>query len=401
MDTYTGKLDLAETSSIKKTSLLILVDWFEPGYKAGGPIRSCTNLVRALEDKFNVYIITSDRDYGDTEPYPGIERDRWNQYTELSKVWYCSQEKQSYKYLKHIISELNPEHIYLNSMYSVVYTLWPLWMKHRRVIQSRIVLAPRGMLQEGAMSFKKNKKRIFLLGFKLLGIQKKITFHATDSQEVEDISLNLGKGLDIVEISNIPDRSTGELAVRLKKPGELKMVSVARISAKKNILFLLKPLKHIETRLSLDIIGPLEDEAYWEQCKTLIQSFEDRHKVSYLGELPYSEIKKVLTSYHLYILPTKGENYGHSIFEALQAGLPVLISDRTPWRYLSSQKAGWDLPLENPTAYTEAIKNMIAFDQEEYNIWSSNAWTYARDIANNSYAILVKKYQILFKYGES
>lgn len=40
-------------------NVLILSDWFYPAYKAGGPITSLTNLVKCIEDKVNVTILTS------------------------------------------------------------------------------------------------------------------------------------------------------------------------------------------------------------------------------------------------------------------------------------------------------------------------------------------------------
>ena len=32
------------------------------------------------------------------------------------------------------------------------------------------------------------------------------------------------------------------------------------------------------------------------------------------------------------MLPTRGENFGHVIFEAISNGLPSMISDKTPWK---------------------------------------------------------------------
>lgn len=49
----------------RKPQLIILSDWFAPGYRAGGPITSCVNLSYAMRDYFDVKIITSDRDFGD------------------------------------------------------------------------------------------------------------------------------------------------------------------------------------------------------------------------------------------------------------------------------------------------------------------------------------------------
>jgi glycosyltransferase involved in cell wall biosynthesis len=62
----------------------------------------------------------------------------------------------------------------------------------------------------------------------------------------------------------------------------------------------------------------------------------------------------------LFFLPTLGENFGHAIFEALSSGVPVLISDRTPWQNLASQSAGWSFPLHEPQAFVASIETLAA-----------------------------------------
>ena len=54
-------------------------------------------------------------------------------------------------------------------------------------------------------------------------------------------------------------------------------------------------------------------------------------------------------------LPTLGENFGHAIAEALAAGLPPVISDRTPWRDLDRHGAGTVLSLEEPGKFADEL----------------------------------------------
>ena len=73
----------------RKPQLIILSDWFAPGYRAGGPITSCVNLAYAMRDYFDVKIITSDRDFGDRKPYASISPNRWAEYDREINVLYC------------------------------------------------------------------------------------------------------------------------------------------------------------------------------------------------------------------------------------------------------------------------------------------------------------------------
>ena len=57
--------------------ILITCDYYLPGWKAGGPIRSLSALVEYLGDEFQFKVITRDRDFGDSKPYAGVEINKW------------------------------------------------------------------------------------------------------------------------------------------------------------------------------------------------------------------------------------------------------------------------------------------------------------------------------------
>ena len=64
----------------KRRSILLFTDWFEPGFKAGGPIRSCVHFVQQMKEAYNIYVFTTDRDLNETAAYPNIETDTWLEY---------------------------------------------------------------------------------------------------------------------------------------------------------------------------------------------------------------------------------------------------------------------------------------------------------------------------------
>ena len=49
--------------------ILTFVDYYLPGYKAGGPIRTIANMVSQLGGEFEFLIVTRERDFLDTVPY--------------------------------------------------------------------------------------------------------------------------------------------------------------------------------------------------------------------------------------------------------------------------------------------------------------------------------------------
>ena len=57
--------------------ILCLTDYYLPGFKAGGPIRTLSNIVERLGEEFHFSFVTRDRDLGDVHPYINVEIDSW------------------------------------------------------------------------------------------------------------------------------------------------------------------------------------------------------------------------------------------------------------------------------------------------------------------------------------
>ena len=98
-----------------------------------------------------------------------------------------------------------------------------------------------------------------------------------------------------------------------------------------------------------------------------IQNSPSNIKISYHGELDSTKVNEFLCGYHLFSMLSLGENFGHSIFESLLAGTPVLISDKTPWSKLQKSNAGWDVKLNDQSAIVTLIEEIADLDQEGYD----------------------------------
>ena len=145
--------------------ILVLIDWYLPGYKAGGPITSVSNLIKALNSKFDFSVITRDTDYCESTPYGNIESDTWIVGNDELRSYYFSTSKLNVISLIKVLRNERFDYLYINSLYSKYFTIVPLlFLKSSKY---NIIVAPRGMLSEGAKNVKSFKKRMF---FKIFNI---------------------------------------------------------------------------------------------------------------------------------------------------------------------------------------------------------------------------------------
>jgi glycosyltransferase involved in cell wall biosynthesis len=376
---------------MQKPKLLLFTDWYLPGFKAGGPIQSCKNLVGLLKDTYQIFILTSDRDLCEPAPYPDVVVNQWTTIHDSVNIFYASPEKINKRFLKELFAEIQPEYIYLNSMYSFKFTILPVMAYGNYQNQPKIVLAPRGMLQDGAVQYKKLKKIIFLNITRLLGWGKKIHFHATDAQEVQDVMKYYPKAA-VSMVQNIPNYSFETNNQTAKQPGELKLVFLSRISPKKNLHSAIKWLKEkqLPFKWSFDIYGGIEDQAYFEELKTLSEGIP----VNFKGPIDNKLVNETLQRYHCFVLPTFAENFGHAIFEALCAGLPVILSYNTPWLQLKEKKAGINIDIDAPAEYIQALEFFAGLNEAAFEQWRAGAKKMAKDYVDSGNYLM--KYTELF-----
>jgi glycosyltransferase involved in cell wall biosynthesis len=143
-------------------------------------------------------------------------------------------------------------------------------------------------------------------------------------------------------------------------------------------MFALRFLKQCTANvIHYDLIGPVYDEAYWQECQSVVRELPSNIVVNYRGSIHSEMIPSELQSYDVMLLPTTGENFGHTILESFMAGCPVIISDRTPWKQLEKAMAGREIPLEEPERFVSAVNEFAAMEPAVFEQWSKSAFAFA------------------------
>ena len=369
--------------------VVIFTEGFTPAKQYGGPVVSIQNIINNCKDvKF--YVITSNREKNGKEL--DVVSNKWIEKNGFSII-YVDSKFISIQKLKHLLEEVKPNSIYLNSTYSYKEIMATnSYAKHNSL--KKIIIAPRGQLQDNALNNKKFKKKIYMILFKLFLNNKNFIWHSTDVIETNAIKKRISNKANIVEIKNLPTKTCKSNNLNFWGEGKIRFIYLARIHRLKGLLLAIKAIKQSKyfDKIEFDIYGPISDNAYWDICTKEMIGFNN---IKYCGLVDHDNVSNTLRSYHTYILPTETENYGHSIVEALVNNLPVIISDKTPWNSLADYCAGFIVKNNVVSEYVNVVDEFCSLNISDYNKLLKNVEKYSEEVVFNNED--VEKYDNLFK----
>lgn len=362
-----------------KDKILIIMGRYLPGYKDGGPVRSIINLTDYLGDEYDFYILAYDRDHGDTEPYPNIKINNWNKVRK-SNVYYVSPKGYTFRRIKQLAKDVDL--IYVCGCFSN-YSIKTLILKRLKKIKNPVVIAAMGLFSPGALQIKSFKKKLFVKIFNFLGMFKNIYWSATSSMEKNDIINIVNTKKDQIYIAeDLPRTVHPERILKNKTKGHIRIVFISRFTPKKNLKQAINILQQVKCNVDFVLYGPDENKAYWEECKKELERLPSNVKWKWEGILNSEKVVVTLKQYEIFLFPTKGENYGHVIQEALSAGCACIISDQTPWQDLEIEGVGYVFPLDSNKPFVDAIEKYAAMDRDEFQKISDRAHEYAIKVSN-------------------
>jgi glycosyltransferase involved in cell wall biosynthesis len=267
-----------------------------------------------------------------------------------------------------------------------------------------VVIAPRGEFSQGALGLKARKKQIYLSSANTLGLYNNMIWQASSEHEVNDIKREMGKRIQKISIapdlpSAVPQLPVMQQCSDTHSDCPLKIIFLSRISPKKNLDYALGVLAQVKAEIQFDLYGIVDDQEYWRQCRDLIEGLPENIRVEYKGCIVHEKVFEIFSQYDLFFLPTKGENFGHVIYESLSAGTPPLISDQTPWRDFEEKGVGWVLSLDDMGAFVRTIDQFVRIDCKSRCAMRERARQYAVEVNQNSAVLQANKDLFLTALG--
>ena len=359
-----------------KPRVLIYVKHYKPGFRAGGPTRSLVNIVDSLYKKIDFFIVCLGRDHNSYNSYQKIKKNLWIKKFNVNIYYYSKENINPFFYHKTHI-KVKPDLVYVNSFFDLFFSFFPLLIYKLFLNNVPILISPRGELQDAALKIKKQKKFFYLFVCKALNLHSTVQWHATSDDVRNNIKKN-GFGLDnkIHIASNISVFNKKKINYKKKEKGSLNIILPARISMMKNTYFAVELISRLNNKkINFDIYGTIEDNNYWKKCLTLINSSSESN-IKYCGEYSNEELDEKFAMYDLMFLPTMGENFGHSILESFARGLPVLISDNTPWTNLNKFNVGYDINLNKPEDFISKIEFFLNMNNHDLLVMRKSCVNY-------------------------
>lgn len=221
-----------------------------------------------------------------------------------------------------------------------------------------LIVSPHGMLGAEALRFSQAKKTLFWHLLQRHGVAGAACWHATSDKEADDIrTFGIRAPVAVVPIGiDLPTPSA--------QPRACEVLFLGRLHAKKGLDALLRVWPSLAARhpdWTLRIVGPQDDaaaayRATAERANVPNIRFED----AVYGERKWDCYRRA----SLFVLPTRDENFGIVVAEALAAETPVICSDGAPWSGLVDHGAGWWIA-QSDAALAGALSDAIAVGDDE------------------------------------
>jgi glycosyltransferase involved in cell wall biosynthesis len=230
-------------------------------------------------------------------------------------------------------------------------------------------LWPHGVLLRIQRRFGARKKWLYdrLFTRRILNNASVIVYSSRKEQsESADLHPNVPSviipdGMDLEDFSKLPPRGRFRARYLNGFDGPL-VVFLARLNGKKGIELLIRSMRLVVSRhpgTRLAIIGGPDPPSYIERVYGWLEECGMTSATVVTGNVSAEGKLEALADADVFMLPSEGENFGYSVFEAMACGVPVVVSDVLDYgAAIAAAGAGFAEP-RDPERFAEAALRLI------------------------------------------
>lgn len=228
-----------------------------------------------------------------------------------------------------------------------------------------VVLSPHGSFEPWAIRHKRLKKLIGWYLYQRRNVRHAAVLHAAAELERQSIArlrvanhvAVIPNPVDIPRLTDLPGRS-GEVGRRRRA------LFLARIHPVKGLDLLLEAWFRVKPRgWELVIVGG-GDRQHVALVEAQVRRLKLGDVVSFAGHLEGTAKWAQYRASDLFVLPSRSENFGLVVAEALAAETPVIATVAAPWAALPELGCGWSVPVSVEGIATALEQAVGATDEE-------------------------------------
>ena len=238
--------------------------------------------------------------------------------------------------------------------------------QHSRRRGMPLVISPRGMMSAWAWQHRGWRKRVSRALVHPAALENATAWHATSAEEAEEIRA-LGfrqpvcvapNGIDCPPVEQLHIAATYWRDTCPALADRKVALFYSRFHQKKRVLELIELWRAQAPADWLLLLVGIPQDYTAEQLEAYARKFPGAARVlAYHGTgrpPPYAVAS-------LFLLPSHNENFGLVIAEAMAHGVPVAVTDTTPWRAVNQHGRGWCVSWPDyPAALAQALGEVPA-----------------------------------------
>jgi glycosyltransferase involved in cell wall biosynthesis len=137
-------------------------------------------------------------------------------------------------------------------------------------------------------------------------------------------------------------------------------VAVGRFTPQKGYDVLLRAMALIRDRIAPGQVWMIGDGPERERLLALSNDLQVGDRIVWHGELPQPQVAHLLGQAHLFLLPSRYEGLSNAGLEAMERGLPLLLTQCGGLDRHIDAGMGWVVPPEDATALADALSQAVA-----------------------------------------
>jgi glycosyltransferase involved in cell wall biosynthesis len=141
-----------------------------------------------------------------------------------------------------------------------------------------------------------------------------------------------------------------------------RLLAVGRLSRQKGYDVLLRALVRVRERLTAGQVEIIGDGPERERLLLLAAELQLMDQVVWRGELSQTEVADRLEQSHVFLLPSRYEGMSNAGLEAMERGLPLILTRCGGLDRHVGPEMGWVVPPEDEEALSGALSAALALD---------------------------------------